>query len=104
MDMMAEDGRVEILTGGVDAEEGPVIKVFIPNEDTGEETIKYVTVAKLFNSMWDEYVSGRMSNDWARGMLAEMGLSPCEVFHMMERLQMGREEWLKEDYREMSYI
>ena len=84
-------------------EEGPVIKVYIPNEETGEETIKYVTVAKLFDSMWDEYVSGQMSNEWARGMLGEMGLSPCEVFHMMERLQGGRAQWLKEDYMDVLY-
>ena len=85
-------------------EEGPVIKLYIPNEDSGKETVKYVTVAKLFDSMWDEYVSGRMSNDWARGMLGEMNLSPCEVFYMMERLQMGRAEWLKQDYQERSYV
>ena len=84
--------------------EGPVIKLYIPNERTGKEDIKYVTVGALFNVMWDEYVSGRMSNDFARGMLSEMNLSPCEVFHMMESLQMGRGEWLKADYQERSYV
>ena len=85
-------------------EEGPVIKLYIPNEHTGEETVKYVRVKDLFSSVWDEYVSGRMSNDFARGMLSEMNLSPCEVFHIMELLQGGRGEWLKADYQERSYV
>lgn len=96
------NGKVEQLNAVT--EEGVVYKVYIPNEDTGEETIKYVTAAKLFDNIWDEYVAGRLSNEYARGLLDEMGLYPCEVFHMMELLQGGRAQWLKEDYQEMSYI
>ena len=86
------------------AAEGPVIKLFIPDEETGKEIVKYIRVADLFNSVWDEYVSGRMSNEFARGILSEMNLSPCEVFHIMELLQGGRAEWLKADYQERSYV
>ena len=88
----------------VQSEEGPVIKLYIPNELTGKETVKYVTVKDLFSHIWDSYVAGQLTDYWTRGMLGEMNLSPCEVFHIMERLQVGRAEWLKQDYMDRSYI
>jgi hypothetical protein len=52
----------------------------------------------------DEYIRGMMDNAYCRGLLTEMTLTPCEVFHMMERLQGGKAEFNKGDYQERSYI
>jgi hypothetical protein len=54
--------------------------------------------------MWDEYIRSMMSDEYVRGMLGELGLTPCEVFHMMERLQGGKAEFNKGDYQERSYV
>jgi len=37
-------------------------------------------------------------------MLEEMSLKPTEVFYMMERLQGGKTEYVRGDYKEMAYI
>ena len=85
-------------------ENQPYIKVYIPNEETGEEEEKSVRVVVLFNRMREEYIRDILPDEYARGLLSDHGLSPCEVFHMMERLQMGKAEYRREDYREVSYL
>jgi hypothetical protein len=70
--------------------------------ETGER--KAVSVSVLFGRIWDEYVRGMMNNTFCRGLLAEMTLSPCEVFQMMERLQMGKADFDAGDYQERSYV
>jgi hypothetical protein len=72
------------------------------NPETGER--EAVSVGVLFGRIWDEYIRGMMDNAYCRGLLTEMTLSPCEVFHMMERLQMGKAEFDKGDYQERSYV
>lgn len=84
--------------------DGPYIRLEVPNEDTGEIEEKYVSVVKLFSQIWDDYIREHIPNDYTREMLRELGLTPCEVFHMMERLQGGKAEFARSDYREMSYI
>jgi hypothetical protein len=63
-----------------------------------------VSISVLFSRIWDEYIRGMMDNGYCRGLLSEMTLSPCEVFHMMERLQGGKAEFDKGDYQERSYV
>lgn len=77
---------------------------FIEFEDpeTGER--KAVSVGDLFSRIWDEYIRGMMDNAYCRGLLTEMTLSPCEVFHMMELLQGGKVEFDRGDYCEVSYV
>jgi hypothetical protein len=70
--------------------------------ETGERIA--VSISELFGRIWDEYVRGMMDNAYCRGLLADMTLTPCEVFHMMERLQLGKAEFDAGDYQERSYI
>jgi hypothetical protein len=86
------------------AEDGPFICLEIPDEDTGEVVQKFVSIPVLFNRMWDDYIRGMMDSVYARGMLSELGLTGCEVFHMMERLQVGKAEFDAGDYQERSYV
>jgi hypothetical protein len=69
--------------------------------ETGERMA--VSVSVLFGRLWDEYIRDMIPNEYVRGMLGEMGLSDTEVFHMMERLQVGKAEYEAGDYREVSY-
>lgn len=85
----------------VNTEEGPYSEMH--NVD-GEGTVKYVSVAELFVRMGDDYIRGHLTDEYTRRMLEEMSLKPTEIFYMMERLQMGREEYRRNDYLEMSYI
>jgi hypothetical protein len=70
--------------------------------ETGERVA--VSVSVLFGRIWDEYIRGMMDNAFCRGLLTEMTLTDCEVFQMMERLQMGRAEYDAGDYQEISYV
>jgi hypothetical protein len=70
--------------------------------ETGER--KAVSISVLFGRIWDEYIRGMIDNAYCRGLLSEMTLSPCEVFHMMERLQVGKAEYERGDYREVAYL
>jgi hypothetical protein len=55
--------------------------------ETGERMA--VSVSVLFGRIWDEYIRGMIDNAYCRGLLSEMGLNGTEVFHMLERLQVG---------------
>ena len=85
-------------------ENGPFIELEIPNEETGTVELKYVSIPELFSRIWEDYIRSNIPNEYCRGMLSELGLSPCEVFHMMERLQLGKREYESADYKEMSYV
>ena len=87
-----------------DVNDGPFICLEIPDEDTGTVEQKFVSIPILFSRIWDDYIRGNIPNGYCREMLRELGLSPCEVFHMMERLQMGKAEFDKGDYQERSYV
>lgn len=83
---------------------GPYLTLEIPNEDTGLIEKKYVSVPELFNRIWEDYIMGMIQNEYTRGLLSEIGLTPCEVFHMMEKLQGGKAEFDLNDYRGRSYV
>jgi hypothetical protein len=87
-----------------DENDGPFICLEIPNEETGEVRREFVSIPMLFARIWDEYIRGFIPNEYARGMLSELGISGVDLFHMMERLQMGKAEWDKGDYQERSYV
>lgn len=84
--------------------DGPFIYLEIPDEDTGEIHQEFVSIPMLFGKIWDDYIRSNIPNDYARGMLRELGLTDCEVFHIMERLQAGKAEFDKADYQERSYV
>jgi hypothetical protein len=84
--------------------DGPFICLVIPDEDTGELEQKFVSIPMLFSRIWDEYIRAMMPDEYVRGMLRELGLTDCEVFHMMERLQGGKAEFDAGDYQEISYV
>jgi hypothetical protein len=85
-------------------ENGPFIMLEIPNEDTGQVEQKYVSIPQLFDRIWNDYIRSMIPDEYTRGMLRELGLTPCEVFHMMERLQGGKAEFDAGDYQERSYV
>lgn len=85
----------------VQTEEGPFLELH--NVD-GNGTVNYVSVSELFGRIWDSYITRELPDEFTRGMLSEMGLNPTEIFHIMERLQMGRAEYDRNDYKEMAYI
>ena len=85
----------------IKTEDGPFLEIH--NVDR-EGTIKYGFVETLFGRIWDEYIRGRIEDEFAGGLLEEMSLKPTEVFHMMERMQMGKAEYERSDYNEMAYI
>jgi hypothetical protein len=79
-------------------------EVYIEFDDPESGERKAVSVSVLFSRIWDEYIRGMMNNAYCRGLLTEMTLTPCEVFHMMECLQGGKAEFDKGDYQERSYV
>lgn len=69
--------------------------------DSGE--IKYVAWSDIFNKLWDDYVRGMLPNSYTRGILFDLGLTSHQVWHMMEKLQLGKAEYDTGDYLEVSY-
>lgn len=69
---------------------------------TGER--KAFSVEVIFGRIWEDYIRDMLPNRFTRGLLYDLGLSPCEVFHIMELLQGGKAEYEQSDYREVSYV
>jgi hypothetical protein len=80
------------------------IRLLIPNEETGQEEEKYVSVSLLFSRIWDEYIRDMIPDEYMRGMLMDLGLNDANVVHMMGRLRAGKAEFEEGDYREVAYL
>jgi hypothetical protein len=84
--------------------EDSFIRLLVPNEETGKEEEKYVSVSLLFSRLWEDYIRDMIPDDYMRGMLMDLGLNDADVSHMMLRLKAGKAEFEAGDYREVSYI
>lgn len=85
-------------------ENGPFIMLEVPNEDTGQIDRKYVSVLKLLDRVWDDYIREKIPDEYCREMLREIGFSQTQILHAMEQLQLGKAEYNREDYREVLYV
>jgi hypothetical protein len=85
-------------------EKDSYIKVNIPNENSGQEEEKYVSISLLFGRFWDEYIRDMIPDEIMRGMLMELGLGDTEVVKMMGLLKVGKVEFERGDYREVAYL
>jgi hypothetical protein len=78
-------------------EKGAVLKLV----EDGEASYVYLT--DLMAKMWDDYVREAIDNVYARGLLKDLQFTDTQVFGLMEWLQVGRSEYIEDDYREVSY-
>lgn len=76
---------------------GAVLKL----EEDGNTTYVYFT--DLASRVWDDYVRGIIDNVYTRGLLKDLQFTDTQVFHMLEELQVGRAEFKRNDYNEVSY-
>jgi hypothetical protein len=76
---------------------GAVLKLV----EDGNTTYMYFT--DLVNKIWDDYVRSVIGNVYTRGLLKDLQFTDIQVFHMLEELQVGRTEFIKNDYEEVSY-
>jgi hypothetical protein len=71
------------------------------NED-GERVV--MSLETMFGRIWDDFIRGILTNEYTRGILHEMGLKETEIFRLLERLQIGRTEFGRGDYKEVAYL
>lgn len=76
---------------------GPVLKLV----EDGNTTYVYFT--DLVDRIWGDYVRGAINNVYTRGLLKDLQFTDTQIFHMLEELQVGRTEFEKNDYTEVSY-
>jgi hypothetical protein len=81
------------------AEEGLFMEL---EKEDGKRVV--VSLEAMFDRIWDDFIRGNLTDEYTRGMFGEMGLSGTEIFHLLEQLQVGRSEFEKGDYRDVSYI
>lgn len=63
-----------------------------------------VSLEAMFGRIWEDSIRGTLTDAYTRGMFREMGLRGTEIFHLLEQLQVGRSEFERGDYRDVSYI
>lgn len=77
--------------------------LFMEFEDENGERVA-VSLGVMFGRIWEDFIRGNLTDAYTRGMLREMGLKGTEIFHLLEQLQVGRSEFERGDYRDVSYI
>lgn len=63
----------------------------------------YVYVTDLMAKIWDDYIREIIGNVYTRELLKDLQYTDTQIFHMMVQLQVGRSEYIKNDYREVMY-
>jgi hypothetical protein len=55
-----------------------------------------ITDYELFGYIRTDFFYDQINRPYIRGLLAELGFSPCEIFGLMELLGIEREKWGEE--------
>ena len=55
--------------------------------------VEAVSDEEIFGWIFNDFLTGKVSRVFTRGLLRDLGFSPAEVFHALEKLGLARERY-----------
>ena len=59
---------------------------------------------EIFSMIWDDFLRGKISREYTRGLLRDLSFTSADVFHCLEMLGLAKAEYDRGGYNDPAFI